>query len=240
MATGTVGFGRKINVHRSPDNPFDRTTIVSIYPKPIEVINHTVFPGKFEIEAGNMEKPAILVIGSSSWFKDISKGDDPNPDFTEMKIASMEMANSIIDDYCRGLILADTERRPGLFFIPGDILKGTTIEKALPILKLNHKEMFEKALERQRAWFLELVNMADAFWQVSQSQRSIDNNMRMAAIELQLHEGKPWMADLSKLKMENCPACGFLRNNTFPVCAQCGTIVNPERYKEMGLQRSAK
>jgi hypothetical protein len=42
---------------RQPVNPMDRATVVSIYPKDIEEVKHTIEPGRFRIKAGSIETP---------------------------------------------------------------------------------------------------------------------------------------------------------------------------------------
>jgi hypothetical protein len=55
---------------RSAPNPTDKSTIVSIFPRLVDEIKHTIQPGRFIIMPGSVEKPSILVIGPSSWWRD--------------------------------------------------------------------------------------------------------------------------------------------------------------------------
>ena len=48
---------------RSARNPMDKCTIVSIFPKEINEIKHTIEPGRFVIPPGTFEKPAVLTVG---------------------------------------------------------------------------------------------------------------------------------------------------------------------------------
>ena len=77
MALGFAAFkqARKKTV-RAPVNPMDKCTIISIYPKDIHERKLTVQPGEFHIPAGTPEKPSILVVGPSSWWRDVGE-DEP-------------------------------------------------------------------------------------------------------------------------------------------------------------------
>jgi hypothetical protein len=55
---------------RSPVNPLDKCTIVSLYPKEICDVKPTVFPHTFRTEkAPSKGDFSITVIGPSSWWK---------------------------------------------------------------------------------------------------------------------------------------------------------------------------
>ena len=64
-------------LRQSVKNPLDKCTIVSIFPKVIDEDKITIQPGKFHIDKGTLENPAILVIGGSSWWKDFDPDQDP-------------------------------------------------------------------------------------------------------------------------------------------------------------------
>src|SRR5438132_961205 len=102
---------------RAQKNPMDKCTIVSIFPKEIYQKNPTVEPGKFRIKSGTYENPAILVIGSSSWWKYV----DEDQPMLEIPVSSIMMANSVIRDYCNGLLACNmSDTMPGLFFVLGE------------------------------------------------------------------------------------------------------------------------
>src|SRR3972149_6495957 len=56
-------------VIRAPINPLDRSTVISIYPKDIVEVKHTIQPGIFKIPKGSYKVPSITVIGPSSWWR---------------------------------------------------------------------------------------------------------------------------------------------------------------------------
>src|SRR6266571_1195350 len=110
---------------RMPQNPLDKSTIVSVYPKIVESINRTLFPGRYTIPAATNDNDfEILVVGSASWFKEMEEGQP----YLEISNSSIQVANSIIIDYMNGLVGCDMgASQPGLFFIPGEFSKFTII-----------------------------------------------------------------------------------------------------------------
>ena len=86
VGQGFGGFGANRRTIRSPINPMDKSTIVSIYPREIDEVKHTIEPGRFHINAGSRDKPSSLVVGTSVWWKDIDpeqprENDPENPDY---------------------------------------------------------------------------------------------------------------------------------------------------------------
>lgn len=207
---------------RQPDNPLDKSTIVSIFPREIVADKPTLQPGRWTIPAGTLVNPSISLIRPSSWFKDI----DPDSDPIEIVVSSLLIANSIIDDYCNGLHACDMgELRPGLFWLPGEV----TLEQ----VKKEHGSLLNLAAARQKNWFTELVVQADAFWARSNGNpMAISHLQRLAATELGLN--REWLRSHQEAELVKCIACGALRDAAYPVCGHCKAIVDPEKAK--GLQ----
>src|SRR5215467_8121847 len=86
----------------APRNPLDKCTVVNISPKHIKENKPTIQPGTFELKPGTYELPTILVIGSSSWWREI----DYEQPLLEIPQSSIVVANSIVVDYCSGLLCA--------------------------------------------------------------------------------------------------------------------------------------
>ena len=214
---------------RAPVNPIDKSTIVSIFPKEINETKHTISPGRFHVGAGSWNNPAVLVVGPSSWWKFI---DDEQP-ILEIPCGSNQIANSIVNDYCNGLVGCNmTNSMPGIFWVPGEFDVLT--------LKMKHQKALELAREKQNRFWLALVRFADTFWaRTNGSPLCISDEMRIAARELGLAEQKDWMRDFSMLEKLNCKACGNPVKPGYPVCANCHAIVDPTRAKELGIQFSA-
>src|SRR5258706_9506503 len=102
---------------RAPVNPLDKSTVVSIYPRAIEETKYTIQPGVFKIPAGSYKEPSTLVVGPSSWWKEL----DESQPLLEIPVSSITIADSIVRDYCNGILCCNMgDATPGLFFIPGE------------------------------------------------------------------------------------------------------------------------
>lgn len=214
-------------VIRSEINPYDKSTIFSIYPKEIKDNHWTVQPGRFIIPAGNYEKPGILVVGSSSWWREIAE----NQPLLEIPNSSLQVADAVVKNYCSGLLGCNmTDAMPGIFWVPG--------EKSLINLKIDSdlQALLELAKKKQDAYWLNVINITDKFWaKTNGNPLSVSDDSRLAA-EVMGVKGKDWMINFTMIENVSCPACGTPRKTAFPVCAACKTIVDPVRYKELGLE----
>jgi hypothetical protein len=214
------------NVHkrtiRAPINPLDKSTIVSIFPKPIREVKHTIQPGVFVIEPGTFDNPAVLVVGPSSWWREL---DDEQP-LLEIPVSSIQIADSVVKDYANGLLASNmADCMPGLFYLTGE----KTSEQVLK----DHKVQLARALVCQRTWYKALVDIGDQLWARSNGNPlTISDDMRLAARELNLNE-KSWLADFTMMTLVNCKFCGTLLKPGFPVCASCHHVVDEIAYKTM-------
>jgi hypothetical protein len=195
---------------RGPINPMDKSTVVSILPKRIEEKKVTIQPGVFVIEPGTYENPALLVVGPSSWWRDI----DQDQPLLEIPISSIMIADSVVNDYCNSIHGSDmNEQMPGLFYVPG--------EHTVKDIKEKYKGELDKAQKRQLNWYSFLVKLADSLWARSNGNPlAITDDMRMGAKQLNL-QNKDWMKDFLMQDMVRCKACGSLKNPQFPLCPQC-------------------
>lgn len=208
---------------RAPVNEFDKSTVVSIYPKPLDEKKPTIQPGRFILPPGSYDKPSLLVVGPSSWWREL---DDEQP-LLEIPVSSIQIADSIVRDYCNGILECNMSTlKPGLFYLPGT----KTIEE----IKKNHKTELDSARDHQKNWYMALVKMADVLWSRSMGNPlAISDDMRLAAQELNLN--KDWMADFTTVEMVRCVACGTLNNSVIMVCPNCKVILKPEEFKKLGL-----
>jgi len=209
---------------RAPINPLDKSTVVSILPKQLYEKKITIQPGTFELGPGSFDKPSVLVVGPSSWWREI----DENQPLLEIPLSSIQIADSIVRDYCNGLLGCNmSDLMPGLFYLPGEYT-GERVKKEQALL-------LNKANENQRRWYLELVRIADILWsRTNGNPLSISNDARLACRELNIHN-KPWLGDLQTAELVRCIACGSLRNSNFPICQTCKAIADPAKAKELGL-----
>lgn len=209
---------------RAMVNPMDKSTVVSILPKHILERKVTIQPGVFELFPGTFDNPFLLVVGPSSWWREVDEGQP----LLEIPTSSIQIADSIVKDYCNGLFACDMgARMPGLFYLPGEL----TVEK----LKKEYMPLLVKAQSSQKNWFLELIRAADILWARSQGNPlSISDDARMACKELNI-TNKPWLGDLQTAELVKCVACGALRNPMFPICHACHAIVDKKKAEELGL-----
>jgi hypothetical protein len=198
---------------RSIKNPMDRCTIVSIFPKEIDETKHTIEPGKFHIPAGTLEVPAILVVGSSSWWKDI----DVDQPMLEIPVSSIQIADSVIKDYCNGMLGCNmSDAMPGLFFVLG--------EHNVMEIKMKYKKKLEETNIKQDNWYRILVRLADSLWsRTAGNPLAIWNEMRLAARSLNFND-KPWLKDFQTAELVRCKACGGMKNPEYPICPTCKSV----------------
>lgn len=227
MQYGVAELFRRNRQMRAPKNDLDKSTVFSILPKLINEKKPTLEPGVFYIEPGYPDKPTRLVVGSSSWWREI----DIDQPLLEIPVSSVQVAESVVRDYSNGIVMCDMgEARPGLFFLPGNV--------SIDELKLKYKDILDLAIKRQENWFKALIKLADSFWaRTSGNPLSISDDSRMAAKMLQIQD-RPWLQDfnLDSMQLKNCPGCGTLRNNSYPVCPHCKTIVDKKKFDELGLK----
>lgn len=219
---------------RSEPNPLDKSTIVSIFPREIDERKPTIQPGKFVIARGSVEKPSLLVIGTSSWWRDF----DPDQPLVEIPQSSMSVADSIVNDYCNGLLgFVKGESQPGLFWVPGEFTSIETLKKTtFKIIGLTGQELFDRAVKWQKNYWERLIKIADVGWvKTNGSPYSISQEMRFAAEYLNLKD-KPWMKDMQLMQQENCPMCGTPRNPNYPMCSNCKAVLDPDKAKLLNIQ----
>jgi len=224
MAPGmSIVAGNKRTIRQVP-NPLDKATIVSVYPRAIEDRKHTIQPGVFSVAAGTEENPSITVVGPSSWWRDIG---DEMP-LIEIPTSATVIAESIINDWCNGLLMCDMDASmPGLFFVAGEL----DIKK----IRADYSDALKKAIAKQKVWFNNLVKLADVGWaRTNGSPNAISDLMRMAAESLNLRD-RDWMKSSIDTEKVKCVACGNLRNPAFPVCSACNRIVDIKLAKELGI-----
>lgn len=209
---------------RAPVNPMDKSTVVSILPKVIDERKPTIMPGFFHLPPGNFVNPSILVVGPSSWWREV----DENQPLLEIPVSSIQIADSIVRDYCNGLLACNmSDQMPGLFYLPGEF----TMER----LKKEHIPLLLDAQAKQKKWFMELIRIADILWSRSNGNPlSISDDARIACREMNI-TAKPWLGDLQTAELIRCVACGNLRNPAYPICQACHAIIDKKKAEELGL-----
>ena len=212
---------------RGPKNPMDKSTVFSIFPRKIVEKKITLEDPEYVLEPGHPDTPTRLQVGPSSWWREI----DPTQPLLEIPVSSVQIAESVVRDYINGIIMCDMgETRPGLFFLPGDV--------SLTELKSKHIDVLVLATKRQENWFRAVIKLADSMWaRTNGNPLAIDDNCRLAAKMLKV-EDRPWLMDykLENVQISACPACGHLRNSSYPVCQNCKTVIDQEKFQKLGLK----
>ena len=212
-------------LNRATKNPMDKSTIVSILPKEIYEVKHTIEPGTFRIPPGSYESPSLLIVGSSSWWREINQ-DQP---MLEFPVSSIQVSNSVINDYCNGLFGCNMgDCMPGLFCILGEIdIKEVKAKYSVKLMEV-------KVI--QDNWFKVLVRAADSLWARSNGNPLvISDEMRLGARVLNMND-KPWLKDFQTVEKVPCKACGSLRDPGFPICAVCKAVADPEMAVKLNIK----
>jgi hypothetical protein len=209
---------------RTPPNPNDKSTIFSIFPREIVEVKYTIEPGKFVIPAGTIKSPGRLEVGPSSWWAEI----DHSQPLLEVPVGSIAIAESVVKDYCSSILgYANGLRSPGIFYVPGSV----TVAQ----MRTAFTAIFDDVVAQQKAWFVALVDIADALWARSNGNPMvISDDMKLAARELGL-EYKDWLKTYKQVELIKCVACGTLNQDTVIVCPNCKVVLNREKFKELNL-----
>lgn len=209
---------------RQPINPMDKCTVFSIYPKEIKETKPTITPGVFLIPAGAVDSPQRLVVTSSSWWKETGI-DQP---YLEITNTSIQVADSIVRDYCNGLIGCNMhDCMPGLFYLPGIV----TVEDLLD----QFKSTFNEVVIKQNNYWAEVIKLTDILWSVTNGNPlCVAEDARLACKQLGI-ENKDWMQNFQNQGLVRCIACGSFRNPAFPVCSTCNRVVDKELAAKLGI-----
>lgn len=227
MSNAFAPFQPTFKVSRRPKNPLDKCTIVSVYPREIIDYKPTAFPQTHRIEGATDNDFSITVVEQASWFKEMEEGQP----FLEIPIPSTEVARAFIQDYVNGLPeYVPDSAAPGLFFVLGAHDKTTILKTE------GFKEKLAAARERQKQWFLRIIQLADKDWaRTNGNPRSISDISRLAAEKTGIKD-KSWMQDFQAIEKSACPACGNFINPVFPVCPNCKTVIDSEKFTKLGLK----
>lgn len=198
----------------------DSCTVVSIVPFPLEMEEKPgICPGRFSIPAAVNGVPQVLVVRKST-AQVFIPGDRPP---LIVDVAPAEVARSIVDDYVMSQLAASPEARPGITWFPGELTSRDAITK--------HSSVMAELREKQRKWFLRLVEIADTDWTRYKSHRVIADFQRHACKELGLT--RDWSIVVEPEAPIQCPACKSMVSSGVVVCPTCRCVLDPERYKTM-------
>ena len=111
------GMQQQSTYDRAPVNPLDKSTIVSILPKPINERKATIQPGFFNLAPGIIRESSYFSSWAVIWWREV----DENQPLLEIPVSSIQIADSMVRDYSNGLLACNMgDMMPGLFYIPGE------------------------------------------------------------------------------------------------------------------------
>jgi len=209
-----------------------KSTVISLVPFEINE-KKPLYPGHFTIPPAKDNDFEFIVIDNSVHhvYLDADRGSLTIPTISE------EVARSICQDYITsqlGYMASIAE--PGLFWIIGDYrvylddkitLDITKTKKAITAVA---SHQIQKSREKQKAWFIRLLEIADDEWVKYHSHRSISDLQRYASKYLGLE--REW-AEIGEAEVPTlCPACKSPIQSDALICGNCRTVVNAEGYKK--------
>jgi hypothetical protein len=222
------GFFRNQPPQRQPVNPLDKCTIVSVFPKDIYDSKPMVFPGVFAMKAAKENDFNTLIVGPSSWWKEMEEGQPP----LEIIHSSIQMAESFIKDYCAQIGVEYGSKMPGLFFVPGAVSKDEILKK--------YSNKLDEYRDKQKEFFHNLVKLADImFARTNGNPITISDDARLAANYLGMKD-KPWLLDYQTMEKSPCKFCGEFINPKYPVCKHCHCVIDVELANKMNIRFTEK
>ena len=197
----------------------NNATIVSVFPLTIEERKPGLVPGYYKIPAAKKGDFEILVIGPAKFpvYMDETRGS------LKVPVMAEEVARSIVEDYIPTHLGYGDGVGPGLFWVPGALDKNK--------VKIIHSDKLKLAEQSQLLWFRELVKIGDDLWSTLHKHIAISDIQRIAATSLGLEREWIIKADFDNISV--CPACGKEVMKTVAVCAQCGCILDEEKYNKL-------
>lgn len=199
-------------------------TIGSICPFPINESKPGMNPPIFILPESDGVKPEVLHIDSAArfFYVDESRGT------TQIPIAMEALATSIVEDLANSSYLANNERRPGIFYVEG---KKTSDEVA-------KSQEFKDAQVKQKSWFIAIAKDADNIWQRYKDHAKITGLARKVGALLGLNAmDHPWMTLDSQANAKRCVGCMSEVHPQAIICANCGTVLDSERYKTLQIAK---
>jgi len=200
----------------------DITTVVSILPYRLPIEKITVFPGVYTLEAAEEGKFTYIHVTRAR--TDRYLGGPSNNGMVSLPILSEEVADSIVKDHIRACIsVVPGHAEPGLFSLPNQIEP--------PVIAVSEKLII--ARQRQKQWFIQIVEQAESDWKRTGSARAVGQLARVAAKRLGLQFDWTTEENVREQEINKCPVCMAIVNPTAIVCMNCKYILNNEKYDKL-------
>lgn len=195
-------------------------TVVSIYPFPLgDDNNKPGIPFRVNMPGGSKDKPSVLHVPMVYQARYVLDGVT-----TTIPLMPDKFAESIVNDYCNNIVHANSEAKPGLFWVEG--------KKTPEQILVECKNEIELAYRRQLQYFAILVRRADEAYSKTRNPREVSDLQRFACKELKLN--REWMVTTEHLqKVTDCPSCTEKVPANAAVCPKCKCIIDEKKYKEL-------
>lgn len=194
----------------------DIVTVVSIMPYDYYAYLPTVYPGTYTFPAvkdGDLTFNYIRNARTDIYI-------DSDRGMIQRPILSDAVARSIVNDHLASSILRDQGvAEPGIFWLEGKKSKAEIFKTP----ELEH------AREKQKKWFIKLVEQADIDWNKTGNARAIGMVARHAARVLQIT--REWDIEQIVQNIHNCPMCQTIVSPLAVICSNCKFILNKEVYE---------
>ena len=201
------------------DKDLRKVTIISQVPFALRETK-PCYPSDYVIPAAPWKDISTLIIEPAHCFVYI----DSNRGSMPMPLLDMDLARSIIDDFCVSVLAYSEDAKPALFYEAGD----WTNEEV--------KKKFSSKISKYRAyqinWFKALVRIADNDWAQTRQPRSISDLQRSAAKFLEVD--KAWL-DIIPEEQKQCPACYHVVDPRAVICYNCNCVLDMKKYEDMSF-----
>jgi hypothetical protein len=197
-------------------------TIVSIAPCIISRSNPSIVPPDITIpQCFDESEPVFHHVVDVKTIEYIpmqqkGKGGRLNP------ISGLDYARSVVNDFINSIVFASSaeDASPGVIVVENHVaaITGKTLEDMQA---------------RQQRWKDIVISKTDDLWNKFGQRKFI---MELAVvISKQMNLDREWARKASDSEMKICPACMTTIHPMASICANCRTIVNPDRYKKFQL-----
>lgn len=187
-------------------------TIVSIFMRPIDLVNVGISPRTINIPAcTNEDEPVLHKIEEARASRYILDGDS-----ALIPVLAYKFASSIVEDFMRSMLEVNT----GSNSMPGIIALEQEV-KSLYELKAKYPLILAQLKLQQLNWKQAMVRKADIDWARVKNPALINGMQIQIARNLKLN--KDWAKEFSSELYVECPACYGRINSKATICMHCKT-----------------
>jgi hypothetical protein len=194
-------------------------TVVSVLPWDLHERKPGVYPGEFFIKGVDDPNLELTVLGIDESVYYVPLALD-RPSFP-VRAPAIEIAASIVNDYCNSILAATAVAHPGMFAVNAPLMEADVIDE--------YAAELHEARESQNMWMERLVRIADDDWQRYQQHKVVSDIQRRAAKVLNLE--REWAKDLTMDRMNKCPSCKAVIDPLAIVCSNCNFVIDEKQHE---------